>query len=189
MQPTPSACIYPRWGVGTQLQWNPDNMYAFLYGYLPGICCGQGLRISAMAQRMTDIGSLFFLPPMANIIPRGFTSTSLVMGAVQYRGMKLTADYAIPFYMGDWHISEAFYCKRGIVTPHFDFGLYSIGNLWSAGATFEMEFGSFLWLRTPVRIGVTASCNGGSLFKSVAQLTGRKTPFHIEATYSITLPQ
>lgn len=188
VQQTPSACIYPRWGIGAQINWCNPILFAYVYGYVPGICCGQGLRLTALHQWRSALQPAFS-GTYANILPRGFALSSAVLNLVGYGGTCLTADYAIPFYMGDWHISDVFYCTRGIVTPHFDFTTFGPArNLWSAGASFEMEFGSFLWLRTPVTIGVTYSYNGGSIYSSVAAAADMSTAHYAGLLFNLTIP-
>ena len=77
---------------------------------------------------------------------------------------KLTAEYAMPVYLGDFNITSGFYVKRAIITPHFDFTFFQGGSLYSAGVSAAVEFGRFFWVGTPIRIGVTYSYNGGSAF-------------------------
>lgn len=183
---TPSACVYPRWGIGAEYQWNDPLQFFYVYGYVPGICCGQGLRLSYIDQSFARKDGLF-LSTYANILPRGFAR----YGGNIYIGRKFTADYAAPFYIGDWNISDAFFCSRGIITPHFDLSLIpaklnGVGgtySLYSVGATFEMEFGCFFWMRTPVTVGVTYSYNGGSLYPGM----GLNSPHYVGATFNIEI--
>jgi len=178
MSRTPSGCIYPSWGIGAEVAYTQPFVHYYLYGYVPGICLGQGLRISAVNQRVVSEGAMF-LDTYVNVIPRGFK------GLRMYSGSKLTLDYAIPFYMGDWHIGTAFYCKRGIVTPHFDYATNHKGaSLGSAGASFELEFGSFLWVRAPITAGVTFSANSWKGFET--SLGFDKT--YVGLLFNITLP-
>lgn len=188
VQPTPSACIYPRWGIGAQINWCNPILFTYIYGYVPGICCGQGLRLTALHQWHSPLKPAF-IGAYANILPRGFALSSAMVNLVGYGGTLFTADYAVPFYMGDWHISDVFYCTRGIVTPHFDCTTFGAGrNLWSAGASFEMEFGSFLWIRTPVTVGVTYSYNGGSIYSNAAAAAKMSTAHYAGFLFNITIP-
>lgn len=183
MQQTPSACIYPRWGLGAEFQYAGAESYGYLYGYIPGICYGQGLRFTGTYQFQTATISPF-VNSYANLMPRGY-SVDLVR-----KGGKVTLDYAIPFNMGDWHIFDMFYCKRGIVTPHFDWSYIfrpeykDEGPLYSVGATFEMEFAAFFWVRTPVTVGVTYSYNDGGLFPAL----NMKSHHYVGATFNVSLP-
>lgn len=170
MSRTPSAAVYPRFGIGAEFGWISPYAYAYFYGYVPGIAAGQGIKLSATVQKETELStSKLFVAGYTNILPRGYADMSIA--GFTREGFKLTADYAIPFYMGDWHIGSAFLCKRGIVTPHFDFAGVDVVSggrtgrypAYSVGCAFEMEFGSFFWVKVPVRIGVTTSYNGGPL--------------------------
>lgn len=176
IQNIPSACIYPRWGIGAEAMYFGNLSYFFTYAYFPGICCGQGLKLSGTYQ-MKSQGLSPFINSYANVFPRGFTANN------PQTGLKLTADYAIPFNMGDWHILDMLYCTRGIVTPHFDWSYLNAfrGDLFSVGASFEMEFGCFFWVKMPVTVGITASYNGGSLRE------GSK-PYYVGALFNIDIP-
>lgn len=191
VQHTPVAAIYPRWGIGAEAKWLDPNAYVLAYAYLPGPL-GQGLKLSAMGQWITSLRTNELYTSAANLIPRGFQLSPFTYCT----GTKFTADYAIPFTMGDWHIGTAFYCKRGIVTPHFDYARIKEitafrlqdhhnegGSLFSAGASFEMEFASFFWIKTPITVGVTASYNGGDLSRTL----GCK-PYYVGALFNIDLP-
>jgi len=175
---TPQGCIYPKWGVGAEVAYTQPFAHFYLHGYVPGICFGQGLRISAVNQQVVSEGAVF-IDTYVNVIPRGFT------GLRMYSGSKVTLDYAIPFYMGDWHIGTAFYCKRGIVTPHFDYATnHKGGQLASAGGALELEFGSFLWVRAPITVGVTFSANSWTGFQDTSGFD--KT--NVGMLFNITLP-
>lgn len=195
MTSTPQAAVYPRYGAGLQLVWSDPHMSAYLYGYLPGICCGQGLRLSALGQLKTPLQTnRFFMGSPSSLMPRGLSG---VGSAATYAcGVKLTADYAIPFPVGDWNIGSAFMCRRGIVTPHFDYGFIQgdaalqtprpDGWLYSAGSSVALEFGSFFWVKTPVTIGLTYSYSGGSLMPYfTSQLSGTH---HFGFIFNIEIP-
>lgn len=191
VQHTPSAAVYPRFGIGAEGCWCGASTWGYLYGYLPGVGWGQGIRLSLMAQARL-IGGLTSVPSYLNLAPRGFTFVNLGI----LNGFKSTIEYAAPFPMGDWHIADAFYCKRGIITPHFDCSwIYNrdfnfqnpelFGTLWSAGFTFEMEFGSFFWVRTPIKVGLTYSYNGGNMYEPLGFTSDKRNT--VGATFSISL--
>ena len=176
-QATPAAAVYPRWGIGAELRWLDPYGYFYLYSYLPGLGWGQGLKLSIMGQMDTGLRtSDTYISGRTLIIPRGYQESPL--SSVYTEGLKFSADYAIPFNMGDWNIGSAFLCTRGIITPHFDASLlrpqgernllkytyHPEGQLYSAGLSFEMDFNAFFWVKTPVRFGLTYSYNFGSLF-------------------------
>lgn len=182
VQHIPYAAVYPRWGIGTELTYSETAALAYLYGYIPGMGWGQGIRLSLLAQKRLKENPIY-VSSYANIIPRGFNGSYGVLD-----GFKASVDYTAPFPMGDWHIADAFYCRRGIITPHFDCSWLAgikYGTLWSAGFTFELEFGSFFWIRTPISVGLTYSYNDGNLYDTLG-FTSRDRNF-VGATFSISL--
>lgn len=172
MQHTPAAAVYPHLGIGAEICWAQPFLYEYVYGYVPGICCGQGLKLTAVWQQ--TLSGSHFLHTAARLMPRGFGAFPMCY----YDGVKFTADYAAPFYMGDWHILDMFYCTRGTVTPFFDYSLvegsgtsskggYPSGSLYSTGVDFELDFSTFFWVRTPVKCGLRYFFNGGSAYGAV----------------------
>lgn len=199
MQGVPEAAVYPRWGAGAELMWLDPYALALAYGYIPGICCGQGIRLSAIYQRETSWRTTaLYRGGMLSLLPRGFTTVSM---SSYGEGCKLTVDYAIPFYMGDWNIGTAFMCKRGIITPFFDWSLIKAhepahlldtyrrgGSLYSAGGVFELDFGSFFWIKVPVTCGFFYAYSGGSLFDTVFVQDRRNYHHNVGATFKIKIP-
>lgn len=195
LQSTPKAAVYPRYGAGVEARWLDPYAFVYMYGYLPGICCGQGLRLSATAQWDSGLAtSQIYTSGRAGIIPRGIAAR---VNPGLNEGLGFTADYAAPFYMGDWNIGSAFLCHRGIITPFFDFSSlkghpsrqlfeapFAGGTLWSAGFSFEMDFGAFFWVKTPVRIGFTYSYSGGSAWGR----TGLDNPHYVGVIFNIEIP-
>ena len=176
MRPAAHADVYPEWGIGveTGISLHPGlndmispSAYFHLYGYTPGIYGNQGLMLSATVSRRT--GSAAPFSSGVNTLPRGLSSDAFLSqwAAAQKGGAKLSASYAMPFPLGDFHIGNLFYVTRGIITPHFDWSFIGSGQLFSAGATLEMEFGNFFGLAFPARLGVTYSYNGGPTFSSL----------------------
>lgn len=183
MQPAAHADVYPEWGFGIEAGASAHpgitdmvspSAYLYSYGYIPGIYGNQGLRLTALFNRKLS-GTATPLNTTVNVLPRGFTSGSWTGGIQDYSslsswaagqasGVKLTADYAMPFPMGDFHIGNLFYVTRGIITPHFDWSFIGRQMLFSAGATLEIEFGNFIGLQFPTTLGITYSFNGGPSF-------------------------
>lgn len=168
--------IYPDWGIGLEAgislnaglaRWFSPVAYLYAYGYLPGITHSQGLRLTALYQKQLLEDSVFDTG-ITSTLPRGLSERADLRDRILRYGYsaKLTADYAIPVYLGDFSIGPVFYGKRAILTPHFDCTFFKGGNLFSAGATLEIEFGCFFWIGTPINIGVTWSYNGGKSFDS-----------------------
>lgn len=167
--------IYPDWGIGLEAgismnaglaRWFSPVAYMYAYGYIPGITHSQGLRLTALYQKQL-LDDAIFDTGITSTLPRGLSERADLRDQILRYGYsaKLTADYAIPVYLGDFSIGPVFYGKRAIITPHFDYTFFKGGNLFSAGATLEIEFGCFLWIGTPINIGVTWSYNGGKSFE------------------------
>lgn len=194
-----SSEIYPDFGGGIEAgisQYCGNTIYlspmtyVYAYGYLPGITREQGLNLSVTWQH--SLKQSFLANSVVNTLPRGLVSSlTLKSHIASYRhSAKISANYAIPVYIGDFHISSIFYGKRAVITPHFDYTFFGKnGNLFSAGVSACVEFGCFLWIATPISIGVTYSYNGGKSFSSLNH-TGFGLGHHfVGPIFKIALPQ
>ena len=175
MAPRAASQTYPSWGIGLETgiglrpglgQYYAPNVYAYAYGYLPGITKVQGLKWTLVGERKLGdkglIGDIY-----ANVLPRGYESSvaSLVGQAFRWQ-WRVTADYAIPIYLGDISIPAVAYIKNFLLTPHADFtGLPSKYNLWSVGADLSASLARLFVLPFDASIGVSCSYLGGSLYK------------------------
>ena len=200
--------VYPRWGVGAETggSFRPGLgkiyspvWYGYLYGYLPGFSRTQGLRLTALAQYQLPTGAPFG-ENSVTIQPRGFTSAeSRTIARNSAAQIKLTADYAIPIYVGDISLfSPVAYISHFLLIPHVDWmgfglarngkGTHAASSLISAGADFTVELGNFLWAPFPCSIGVSASWLGGPYFKTLAESAedGRK-PYSVSLVFSLDI--
>ena len=208
MLPKADSQVYPRWGVGAETggSFRPGIgklyspvMYGYLYGYLPGFTRTQGLRLSASGQHQIPTGAPFG-ENSVTVWPRGFTAADgRAIARVSANQIKLTADYAIPIYVGDisW-FSPVAYISHFLLIPHVDwmaFGGARNGNgkatastLISAGADFTVELGNFFWAPFPCSVGISASWLGGPYFKTLAEAddAGRK-PYSISLVFSLDI--
>lgn len=187
MRPAAHADVYPEWGIGVEAgaslhpglsEMISPSAWLHAYGYIPGIYGNQGLMLSATVN--SRLGFASPLTSGVNILPRGLSSDSILSQWAASQGLSamLSASYAMPFPMGDFHIGNLFYVTRGIITPHFDWSFIGKDHLFSAGATLEIEFGNFIGLEFPAAIGVTYSYNGGPSFKRLSDAginSGRHT--------------
>lgn len=203
---TPNSAVYPRWGVGCEAgAWANLNGrfyfspmgYAYLYGYVPGIIRTHGIRLSAMYQ--TKLSDSPFGQNITSILPRGLSgnaSLSSAFGVQKDAILKVSADYAIPIYIGDVSVMNSFfYIKRLVVTPHFDYmfvepfkkkgSAVPKEGLWSAGGTLALDLESFFWLEWPCSIGVTASYNGGASFAACSEDHNAER-FYVGPTFNVT---
>ncbi len=176
--------VYPRLGVGAELgvsvrpglsQLFPANLYAYAYGYLPGIWRTQGLKLTGMVQKQLRSQGLVFAEMSINTLPRGFQSdvTSVVAQGNPLQ-WKVTADYAIPIYVGDLSIPGVAYIKNFVLTPHADFAGLGSDNLWSAGADFTAQMAKLI-LPFDSSLGVSFSWLGGSWYAN----TGQEKPWSV----------
>lgn len=163
---------YPRWGIGLEGgvglrpglgQYYAPNLYGYAYGYLPGFTRLQGLKWTFMAQ--SKMNRCIFGDLYANTLPRGFGGeASTFVGQYFPWQWKITADYAIPIYVGEINIPAVAYIKNFLLTPHADYtGLAYNYNLWSVGADLSASLARLLFLPFDASIGVSFSYLGGSV--------------------------
>lgn len=173
MMRIPSSRVYPKFGIGAELGYAArpwvydsfnDNLYAYIYGYLPGLWQTQGLKVSALAQKVGTHGT--YSEAFAATAPRGFRGVNSPL-AIFDRQMKLTADYIIPFAGVDWSVlSPVIYLRNLELILHSDLSLYARDsrreNLCSAGADLLFRIENLYG----ARIGVSWNYCLGSLVSS-----------------------
>lgn len=205
--PAADSQVYPRWGVGAEAgaSFRPGLAhiyapvsYAYLYGYLPGFTRTQGLRLTALGQWQLPNGAPFG-ENSVSVWPRGFTATEGQQVARQSaRQLCVTADYAIPLYLGDisW-FSPVAYISHFLVIPHVDWMSFGGGrngkgtpvssSLFSAGADLTVELENFLWIPFPSSVGISASWQGGPFYSTLLDKDPDRKPYAIELIFSIDL--
>lgn len=180
MRPTAHSQVYPSLGIGAEVGWHgrvsltslySPSVYAYMYGYLPGFAPQQGLRLTALGQY--QFSALRF-ENTVKTQPRGFED-----GVSMYsdKQLRLTADYAIPFSLGDISaFSPLFYIKNFILTPHVDYTILGSGkvrksseNLYSIGADFTVKVANLLWFPFDSEVGISYNYNGGSMFDTLSK--------------------
>ena len=193
MMPRADAQVYPRWGLGLEAgvsvrpslqRYFAPNAYGYAYGYLPGFTRNQGLRLTGMVQ--SSIGNDLFGDLAVNTLPRGWSSVAGAAGRSFPRQWKLTADYAIPIYLGDISIPWVAYITHFILTPHADIaGFSSRGssglmdkNLWSVGADLTASLARLLCLPFDATVGISTSYLGGTWRKP-------DSPWSIEMVFGV----
>ena len=139
--------------------------YVYGYGYVPGFIRTQGIKLSAMWQTKLRDNSPFS-QPVVDVLPRGLSdNTTLASHLALYTPnlIRLTADYAIPVFIGDITIGGNWLAiKRLVVYPHFDYTF--IGKktgLWSAGLDLTADLHAIITLEWPCSVGLSFSWNGG----------------------------
>jgi hypothetical protein len=181
---TASSAVYPKWGAGMEVgatgslesgRYFSPMGYFYLYGYVPGIFAEQGLKLTLMSQQKLSEGAVFG-QPVVNVLPRGLSENALLASWLAIRNgnmTKLSADYAVPVYIGDVAIGGNFFSiKRLVVTPHFDCTFVGGKGLWSAGGSLLLDMHSILTLEWPCSFGVTMSYNGGGGLKAAQMESG-----------------
>ena len=174
MLPVATAGTYPRLGLGLEAgmslrpglaQLYAPNLYLYAYGYLPGVRLPQGLRLTALYQQQLNGKSRPFGELYANALPRGFSAATRNRVAQsnpqQYR---VTADYAIPIYVGDLSLGPVTYIKNFLLSPHADFTGFPEGNLWSIGADLSARVAHLFFFPFEGSVGVSFSYLGGSYY-------------------------
>ncbi len=199
IQSTANSAVYPRWGAGLEIgaSGNIESIqaispmgYAYAYGYLPGIMREHGIKLTAMSQIKLHDDAVFG-QALVNVLPRGLSSNAMLASRLSTGTpfmTKISADYAAPFFIGDLSIGGSFFSiKRLVFTPHFDISFFSGQNLWSAGATLDLDLHSILTLEWPVTVGVIFSWNGGSAFNSLTEATGlHPEQYYIGPNFNVT---
>lgn len=184
MLATASSAVYPKWGIGAEAgasgslesgRYFSPMGYFYLYGYVPGIFEEQGIKLTAITQQKLDTKAIFGQPAVS-ILPRGLSSDASLLSWLSIRNnniTKITADYAVPVFIGDISIGGSFFSiKRLVVNPHFDYTFIGNKELWSAGGDLILDMHSILTLEWPCSFGVTMSYNGGSAWDSIEADSG-----------------
>ncbi len=184
MLSTAPSAIYPRFGIGAEigcvkhygLKVEPPVdkvfrlpvIYAYAYGYLPGILPEQGLRLTARGQKALGNMGLFNSGAISTT-PRGMRRSGVPQVlAGQSWSASFTADYAVPITLGDLSIGKGFLdFRRLVLTPHFDGSFSPLGMLLSTGASLTVDFSGILWHTLYLSAGATVSYNGGSAYQGI----------------------
>lgn len=187
--------------------------FARVFGYFPGFTKEQGLKLSAIWQHKVNPNA-FFGQSLA-IMPRGFESKYPfnAIGGSQRNMVKISADYAVPIYVGDRAIlGGCIFIKRLLLIPYIDCTIYNKGEFASSvgysalksagfnpqgtgcflsyGTQFMLDMTNILWLSLPMRLGIDFSLNGAPGFKemdAIAQACGTKVKkYFVGPVFSIT---
>lgn len=164
--PTATSQIYPRWGFGltaygASAPWSELNfghiLYLSGYSYFPGLTRQQGIKITAAYQKQFADGKIYYMSSFASM-PRGYTTAR---PTEQYA--KVTIDYAVPIYLGDFRIGPVFYFKRLQVIPFADYAIdrntRKTAQYYSFGCDLLVDF-HFIRLGFPISMGVRYARTG-----------------------------
>ena len=196
---TPNSAVYPRWGIGAEIGasaslesidiFSPMG-YGYIYGYVPGFTREQGLKLSVMHQMKLHERAIFS-QPIVSVLPRGLASTGSLASYISIYNpnvTKISADYAIPIYIGDISIFNGlFYIKRLCLTPHVDYMHADTAKLISVGSALTIDLSGILRIEWPVSIGATYSYSGLADYNIVKSKTGLDmSPNHIGAIFNVS---
>jgi hypothetical protein len=171
--------VYPRWGIGAEIGamssiesynvFSPMG-YAYIYGYVPGFMRTQGLKLTGMLQQKLRNSSPFS-QQIVSILPRGLgSSPDLGRELSLYNSslLKVSADYAVPIYIGDVTIGGNWLAiKRLVAYPHFDYTFIRDKGLWSAGLDLTADLHAIFTIEWESSFGLTFSWNGGSAWSGL----------------------
>ena len=181
MRPVANSQVYPRWGIGAEAGvssslesykvFSPMG-YVYGYGYVPGVIRTHGIKLSAMWQtKLRDKSP--FSQQIVDILPRGLSDNSILGSSLSLDNrnlVKLTADYAVPIFIGDITIGGNWLAiKRLVAYPHFDYTFIGKKGLWSAGLDLTADLHAIITLEWPCSVGVSFSWNGGSAWRQLAK--------------------
>ena len=149
-----------------------------------------GIKLTAISQFKLNRNAVFGQNAV-NILPRGLAANGSLTSWLAIRNSvmsKITADYALPIYIGDLSIGGSmFSIKRLVLTPHFDWTFFGKNSLWSAGTDLVLDMHSILTLEWPCSFGVTFSYNGGPAFNSLATESGITLDrWHVGPTFNVS---
>ena len=130
-----------------------------------------GIRLTAMWQRKLRESSPFGQQTV-NVLPRGLSGNSVLGSRLSIDNsnlVKVTADYAIPVYIGDITLGgNLLAVKRLVAYPHFDYTFIGCEGLWSAGIDLTADLNAIITLEWPCSVGLSFSWNGGSAWNRLA---------------------
>lgn len=190
--------VMPRLGVGADISLKTNLMttswYANWYGYLPGLFRLQGLKLEAEIQRSdVDVisANTFWPNKMEDLAPRGLTDDGIgvVMNRLCPSQLKFSADYVIPAFSIETHITPYVYIRNFEFVPFVDFTRIKFienpnlpsdsKNLYSVGMDFNVRFEKLFMLSTSLKLGIRTAYNGGSGYDYFADALGLKRPLYI----------
>ena len=183
--------MMPRLGTGADLSLKTNLMstswYVHWYGYLPGIFRNQGLKLATEIQGSdADIitANTYWPNQMEDLSPRGLTDDGIgvLMNRLCTSQVKFSADYAIPAFSIDAHITPYVYIRNFEFVPFVDFTRIEFlentvlpsesKSLYSVGMDFNVRFEKLFLLTSSLSLGIRTAYNGGSGYDYFAEALG-----------------
>jgi len=180
MRPKAPSQTFPSLGIGLETGFSmrpkltnllSPNAYVYMYGYLPGLMAGQGFKLTALGQKIFT-KNLTIIDNHTKIIPRGYSdNASAILYYVSDSQARMTADYAIPIYIGDISfLSPVLYATHFTLMPFADITLLKGGNIFSAGASLTLNVKNIACFPFDGEIGFRVSGKGGSRYNYLKEL-------------------
>ena len=143
-----------------------------------------------MHQQKLDRQAIFS-QSIVQTLPRGLASDGALSSYISIYNpsiTKVSADYAIPIYIGAISILKGlFYIKRLCLTPHADYMRAGKTDLLSVGSALTIDMSGVLWVEWPLSVGVTYSYSGLADYNLVKSQTGLDmNPHHVGAVFNIS---
>ncbi|MCF0173347.1 MAG: hypothetical protein HUJ91_06430, partial [Bacteroidales bacterium] len=162
MLPKTRSSLMPRCGWGAEASGvyvpGPRGMGSqvacgYVYGYLPGLSKQQGVKLTVTSQKQFTGALGTYLSSIASL-PRGYSREVLD------NYCKLTADYAIPISLNDWHPVPILYLMRINCVPFVDVAWNMVGTerqqrMCSYGSSVSFV-GHYFRIGAQVEVGVRA---------------------------------
>ena len=181
--------VYPRWGIGAETGFSASIEsykvfspmgYFYTYGYIPGFTKTQGVKLTAIVQTKLRKDSPFSQQSVT-FLPRGMSANHTLgsyLSLYNNNLLRVTADYAIPVYIGDVTLcGNLLAIKRLVLYPHYDYTFIGKKGLWSAGLDLTADLHAIATLEWPCSVGLTFSWNGGSAWDSLSEKISMKKWF------------
>ena len=148
------------------------------------------MKLSVLHQHKLDKKAIFS-QPVVSVLPRGLNSEGSLASYISMNNpsiTKVSADYAIPIYIGDIAIGGGLlYIKRLCLTPHADYTRAGTTNLLSVGSALTVDLSGLLWIAWPVSVGATYSYSGLADYNLIKSQTGlNMSPHHIGAVFNVS---
>jgi hypothetical protein len=106
-----------------------------------------------------------------DVLPRGLSDNSILgshLSLYENNLVKVTADYAVPIYIGDITLGGNWLAiKRLVAYPHFDYTFAGRQGLWSAGLDLTADLHAIITIEVPCSFGLSFSWNGGSAWEDL----------------------
>ena len=195
---TAPSQVIPRWGTGIDLSLKTNLMtdawYVHWYNYVPGLFRTQGLKLSAEYQGShADVisANTYWPSIMEDLSPRGLTDDGIgiIMNRLCPSQLRFSADYVIPAFSIDTHITPYVYIRNFEFVPFADISVIEFldnpnlpsdsRSMYSVGMDFNVRFEKLFTAASTIKLGIRMAYNGGNGYDYFADALGLNRPFYI----------